>query len=635
LLYLKVDAEIEALEKMASVKVTEGTTTMELEDKSSRCAKPVRDRCNRKAATTRRMRTLAEEEAAGTVEIKDKAKLTLRRPVDDDTSDDAKIGKKCADRAKKDIEDIAAEAKADIAKETDAGKKKQRAKKTLADAEDVLDDELELNGDLEAKAGDKVSKAARKAKKAAKRAARKEGRKMLKAEGVTGFEDAAGDEKRAEVEQKLDIKKGAEVEIDGVGDGKIRVKGKVSVEVGGEVTVKPEKRDKTKSPSADATKFAACRKAKGTDCAKKAGSVADFDAGVENKGEIAINYPTGMTDDEIPVPITRKCGTAKDTGKVRANFTRRMVHKSRGLARRPPLGLGLLAACLLLGIGSVPVASALTIMQTHLEPFWTNNVNPFFPEAANTGMSVFFKASSTLAVGDAVAVSLPGWSTKGRAGTDFDFQSSTADNDITSFLLYRGQWIGGADCVLDDNFHIYTCPNAASAAVRYDQPFGDPAGAVSNKWTCADATSCGKWDQASRTLTLKVKRALPAGRWGGFRFAASLSVPAAGITSSGSGASITITSASSGSGTKLLAAHPVAKTVFALSFQPAQPGVNTAATWTIKCNEDIPAGRRIVISDVYFSGMYVCSTVCVRVCVRVYVCVRVRLYVYVWEEWRP
>ena len=162
-LYLKVDAEIEALEKMASVKVTEGTTTMELVvDNLSLDAKPVRDRCNRKAATTRRMRTLAEEEAAGTVEIKDKAKLTLRRPVDDDTSDDAKIGKKCADRAKKDIEDIAAEAKADIAAETDAGKKKQRAKKALADAEDVLDDELELDGDLESKVGDKVSKAARK-----------------------------------------------------------------------------------------------------------------------------------------------------------------------------------------------------------------------------------------------------------------------------------------------------------------------------------------------------------------------------------------------------------------------------------------------------------------------------------------
>ena len=110
--------------------------------------------------------------------------------------------------------------------------------------------------------------------------------------------------------------------IDGVGDGKIRMKGKVSVEAGGKVTVKAEKRDKTKSPSAGATAFAACRQAKGTDCAKKAGSAADFDAGVENKGEIAITYPTGMTDDEVPVPITRKCGTdvAKDTGKVRANF---------------------------------------------------------------------------------------------------------------------------------------------------------------------------------------------------------------------------------------------------------------------------------------------------------------------------
>ena len=322
---LQVDAEIEALEKTASIKVTEGTTTMELEDKSSRDAKPVRDRCNRKAATTRRMRALAEVEEAGTVEIKDKAKLTLRRPVDDDTSDDANIGKKCANRAKKDIEDIAAEAKVDIAKETDAGKKKERAKKALADAEDVLDEELELDGDLEAKVGDKVSKAARKAKKAAKRAARKEGRKMLKAKGVTEFEDAADDEKRAEVEQKLDIKKGAEVEIDGVGDGKIRMKGKVSVEAGGKVTVKAEKRDKVKSPEAGATKFKECLKTGKAGCAKKTGSAAEFDGGVDNKGEIAVTYPADIkTDDDVPVPITMKCETAKtEGGKIRVDFTKK------------------------------------------------------------------------------------------------------------------------------------------------------------------------------------------------------------------------------------------------------------------------------------------------------------------------
>jgi hypothetical protein len=321
---LQVDAEIEALEKTASIKVTEGTTTMELEDKSSRDAKPVRDRCNRKAATTRRMRALAEEEEAGTVEIKDKAKVTLRRPVDDDTSDDAKIGKKCADRAKKDIEDIAAEAKVDIAKEKDAGKKKERAKKALADAEDVLDEELELDGELEAKAGDKVSKAARKAKKAAKRAARKEGRKMLKAKGVTEFEDAADDEKRAEVEQKLDIKKGAEVEIDGAGDGKIRMKGKVSVEAGGKVTVKAEKRDKIKSPEAGATKFKECLKAGKAGCAKNTGSAAEFDGGVDNKGEIAVTYPVDIkTDDDVPVPITMKCETAKtEGGKIRVDFAK-------------------------------------------------------------------------------------------------------------------------------------------------------------------------------------------------------------------------------------------------------------------------------------------------------------------------
>jgi hypothetical protein len=154
---LQVDAEIEALEKTASIKVTEGTTTMELVvDNLSLDAKPVRDRCNRKA-TTRRMRALAAEEEAGTAEIKDTAKLSLRRPVDDAT-----IGKKCAVRVKKDTEDIAADAVADIAAEMDTGKKKQRAKNALADAEDVLDDELELDGDLESKVGDKVSKAARK-----------------------------------------------------------------------------------------------------------------------------------------------------------------------------------------------------------------------------------------------------------------------------------------------------------------------------------------------------------------------------------------------------------------------------------------------------------------------------------------
>ena len=321
---LQTDAEIVALEKTADAIVTTGETTMVLPDKTETDCIPLPDRCNRVAAATRRMRALAADaKEVGTVEVKAGAKLILTRPdaADDATSDEAKIGARVATRATDDINKIADDAKADIAAETDVAKKKKRARKAFADVVEAVEDGIELDDVLAAKMGDKISKAARKIKRKAKRAALKAARKELKKK-VPTFEDDEGDEERAEVEQKIKVAKDAEVRVEGAGRTKIRIKSKTTVEVGGTVRVKPEKRNKAESPNEGATKFAECRKAKGAECAKKAGSAVDFDGGVENKGEIAIDYPTDMTDDEVPVPITRKCGTdvAKDTGKVRANF---------------------------------------------------------------------------------------------------------------------------------------------------------------------------------------------------------------------------------------------------------------------------------------------------------------------------
>ena len=132
--------------------------------------------------------------------------------------------------------------------------------------------------------------------------------------------------------------------------------------------------------------------------------------------------------------------------------------------------------------------------------------------------------------------------------------------------------------MLDDNFYIYTCPDVGSS-VLYDQPFGEPHPHFPDTWQCETA-ACFSWDHTADTMTLTVNRAVPAGRFAGFRLGTSLSSPPAGVPAA-TGWKVSVLDATFGTvlASKDLAAHPLAVSTFSLALDPATQvaGLNLAS----------------------------------------------------------